>query len=446
MKNPIASFELNLTVRDTHFSGPSYGSSVPTNFIIFVYTPYYNIQFNDVTFTNIYFSDLLALLIKSNYEKFPLAALVLQVYETRFLDSFGNRTGGLLEITKCYFDSNHRGISIYLPNENHTVIITNSTFIDNQSKGDGGAIFASTSKAFRGGNIFVYNCYFEHNQAGIIPFDMGLPNCRNRRVLSTILILDCFYTGDHIFTIKTCVKINATSSSDCFVKTSHLELSGNGGAINVENSNLHVINSTFWNDTAEEHGGAIASTLSAIYIKHSYFHGPFEHPSHFEGSVLASGGTMVLEDSYFYVYHASDISIIIHVMPNIENSAKLSNVQIICPINAMVNYFNSTTSYLTDLTHTKSEYQEMEIGWYGCHSCGRNQYSLSKGYLNLSNELNNLGLLTTTVNSIRCYNCPFGGKCNLHHKGLISQPNYWGLAIDDQVEFYVCPHSYCCSR
>ena len=55
-----------------------------------------------------------------------------------------------------------------------------------------------------------------------------------------------------------------------------------------------------------------------------------------------------------------------------------------------------------------------------------------KGYLNLSNEPNHLGLLTTTVNSVHCYDCPFGGKCNHHHDGLISQPNYWGLAIDDR--------------
>ena len=442
----LASFELNLTVTDTHFSGPSHGSSVPTNFIVLLYTPLYNIQFYNVTFIKIYFSDLLALLIASNYEKFPLAAFVLQVHETTSLDSPGNRTRGSLKITKCYFVSNHRGISLYLPNENHTVIITNSTFIDNQSDGDGGAISATSTKPFRGGNIFVDNCYFEHNQAGIIPFDMGLPNCRNRRVLSTIIVLDCSFTGDHIFTIQTCVDTNGTSGNDCFVKTSHLELSGNGGAIHIRNSNLYVTNSSFWNDTAEQQGGAITSTFSSIYIKDSHFHGPFVHPSHFEGSVLASRGTMVLEDSYFYVHYASDINIILHAMSSIENSAKLSNIQLFCPINSMINYFNSTTSYLTDLTHTKSEYYEMEIGWYGCHPCGWNQYSLSKGYLSLSNEPNHLGLLTTKVNSIHCYDCPFGGKCNHHHKGLISQPNYWGLAVNDQVEFYICPHSYCCSK
>ena len=441
----LASFELNLTVRDTYFSGPSNGSSVPTNFIVFLYTPHYNVQFYNVTFTNIYFSDLLALLIASHYEKFPLAALVLKVYETRSLDSFGNKIRGSLEITECYFVYNHRGISLYLPNENHTVIITNSTFIDNQSEGDGGAIFVTSSKPFRGGNIYVDNCYFGHNQAGVIPFDMGLPNCRKRRVLSTILILDCFFTGDHIFTIQTCVYTNGTSTSDCFVKTSHLQLSGNGGAINIEKSNLYITNSTFWNNTAEEQGGAIISIFSAIYIRDSHFHGSFVHPSPFESSILTSHGTLVLEGSYFYVHHASDINIILHAMPNIENSAKMSNIQIFCPINSIVNYFNSSSSYLIGLTQIKSEYYEMEIGWYGCRPCGQNQYSLSKGLLNLSKEPNHFGLLTTTVNSVRCYDCPFGGKC-YHHKGLISQPNYWGLAIEDQVEFYICPNSYCCSK
>ena len=175
-----------------------------------------------------------SLLIASNYENFPLAAFVLQVYETTSLDYLGYRTKGSLKITKCYFVSNHRGLSLYLPNKNHTAIITNSTFIDNQSDGDGGAISATSSKPFLGGNILIDNCYFEHNQAGIIPFDIRLPNCRNRQVLSTNLILDCFFTGDHIFTIQTCVHTNGTGNNDCSVKTSHLELSGNGGAINIE--------------------------------------------------------------------------------------------------------------------------------------------------------------------------------------------------------------------
>ena len=132
-------------------------------------------------------------------------------------------------------------------------------------------------------------------------------------------------------------------------------------------------------------------------------------------------------------------------MSAIKSSANLSNFQLFCPRNSMANYFNSSSKYLSGQFHINSEYFEMEIGWYGCYPCKNNQYSLSKGYLILTKEPNNFGFPTMRINSVHCHDCPFGGKCH-NRKGLVSQPNYWGLVTDDKVNFYICPKSYCCSN
>ena len=301
----IASFELKLTVQNTLFSAPLYGSQVPTSFIVYTYSQYYRIQLTSVTFMNVHMSDLLALTVARIQENVPIAAFVLRVHETGYSVPCENETVGTLEIITSNFTSNHRAISILLPNKKNVVIILKSQFINNKVEGHGGAVLI-TSEVNLGGNVFISDCHFKENQAGPLTRDVQSTTCRNRQLLSDTKILDCFYTGDHLFTIQTCIDVTGNNKSDCVLKTFQLQLSGSGGAIYTKNINLDVTNSTFYNNSAEEQGSAIASTgiISAMYVKGSHLYGPFQKPSNFDGSILVSFGTLVLEDSSFYVVYA----------------------------------------------------------------------------------------------------------------------------------------------
>ena len=79
-----------------------------------------------------------------------------------------------------------------------------------------------------------------------------------------------------------------------------------------------ITNTTFWNDTAKRHGGAIFSLRSSIKIKGCNFHGPFVDPGNFEGSLITSHGIMILENSSFYVYYAFMLSFLFHIMHDIK--------------------------------------------------------------------------------------------------------------------------------
>ena len=162
----IISCELDLTVTNAIFSGSSTSATVPINFALFLYTPYYNIQFQNVTFTNIYFSALLVLLFLNRH--YALAAFMLHLHELEELDSYNSSLPrGKVEFSDCVFFHNHRAISLYLPNKNHSVYIVNSSFIDNQSNGDGGAIYVTSLEEYNGGNVIIQDCEFSNNAAGV---------------------------------------------------------------------------------------------------------------------------------------------------------------------------------------------------------------------------------------------------------------------------------------
>ncbi len=433
-------FELNLTMTNSHVTGEQTDSRVPSDFALTMYSSAFRIYFQNTTFERIYFPDLLALVLMQKYMK--SAAFTLQVTDKSRSDTLPLE--GNITFDDCAFLSNHRALYLSFSGGQNLFHMRNCEFAGNQADGEGGALFIEAKRTVPFQRVIIENCSFSNNEAGVLPFTTEVPDCGNRRLLSTVSVLECLYTGHSIFFVKLCVYSEATSAR-CTERTTHLDLSGHGGAIYVKNMHLDVISSSFWNNSATKQGGAISSWDSKLHLTQCMFHGPFARPRGQSGAQLGSHGTITLEGCEFFVYYASLSSVVDHSMFDIIGSGQLKTIFVLCPENSFIRYFNSSRSFLNEISGNSTQYYEVETFRYSCFPCQQKEYSLNRGYFNLTTHLDGNGLQVASINEARCLACPFGGKCD-NSTGITSQPNYWGLVTDGEVSFYLCPAFYCCAQ
>jgi filamentous hemagglutinin family protein len=146
-----------------------------------------------------------------------------------------------------------------LVNQGSTLNLANSTFSNNSTSGNGGAISSS-------GRINITNSTFSNNSAGFggAISSSGRINITN----STFSNNSASINGGAISNVVPLSTFNITNST-----FSNNSASGNGGAIsNVVLSTFNITNSTFSNNSASFNGGAISNSNSGrINITNSTF-------------------------------------------------------------------------------------------------------------------------------------------------------------------------------
>lgn len=199
-----------------------------------------------------------------------------------------------LIIDNCLFDNNYanKGADIYLESDVYNTTISNSRFINSHSGSDGGSIcssdgsedgsiifnncsFINTSSGGDGGALYIgsetnildfNNCSFINTSAsggGAIWYDDGTISNINNCTFINCTALN--YDGGAI--LNDGINVNVTVRSSKFINCT---ASRQGGAISHTPYGYHyftVINSTFYNNTAEEAGAIYISDedLGRIY-------------------------------------------------------------------------------------------------------------------------------------------------------------------------------------
>lgn len=199
-----------------------------------------------------------------------------------------------LIINNCLFNNNYandEGSDIYLESDVYNTTISNSKFINSHSESDGGSIyygstedgsmifnncsFINTSSGDDGGAVFINsetiildfnNCSFINTSAsggGAIWYDDGTASNVNNCTFINCTALT--YDGGAI--LNDGINVNVTVRSSRFINCT---ASRQGGAISHTPYGYHyftVINSTFYNNTAEEAGAIYISDedLGRIY-------------------------------------------------------------------------------------------------------------------------------------------------------------------------------------
>lgn len=431
----ITSFDLSFTAWSSVFHGNPAGISLPTCVTIYLFSSCYTMDLQNVTVSHLKYKDLITPLVLARY--YYLAALSISTFEVGYNSSHDICSGfGTIEIFNSSFISNHRALSVGLSSRNDSALVRKSVFVDNESDGDGAGIFIRSPEGSNG-SVTIQDCRFQNNRAGVIPFKHTQPNCtQNKRIVSDLQIRNCKTTSEHILMLEVCV-FHDVASDECEVKTAHLDVSGSGGAIYARSGHLSVLDSFFWNNSAENEGGAIVSTNSSFLVANSEFHGPFSDPGDSMAVAIFSTGTLDADNITFYVHHGFLKNLFVHDNYKLENSAKLSNIILQCPQSSFVKHLNSSRNlFRNDDQDSAGHRHVMELVRFGCKPCKETQYSLESGHYNLSTHL--------SLKEIQCFECPYGGWCNTA-EGVLSEPNFWGQATNGQVEFYVCPSGYCCS-
>jgi hypothetical protein len=194
----------------------------------------------------------------------------------------------------------------------------------NSTNNQGGAV-----QLIGPGNFYFNNCTFKKNN-GVNRAHGGAINCVN----CSLIVNDCGFLRNSV------------------------EINGIGGAIRVKNGQLKIKNSYFFRNAASSSGSDVNSLTSVVNIKNCSFVG--SNQPNLWGVSLSSGKT-IIENSYFYSFDRSNISIAG------DTSVVLKN-----------NYFTrygSTTSLINDAINSKKSNLE-----YNTFFCTGDQMKLSLFY------------------------------------------------------------------
>ena len=308
-----------------------------------------------------------------------------------------------IKIINSTFYNNDRAISVkYTPQRYRpSLIISGSTFQNNSAMLDGGAIHVSGLSYMR-----IVASKFVENSAG-----------EDEQVIYTNknVDFDMFKTFKFIilhYAIKECT-FQMWYEDDTETAFVSRELTGEGGAIYVDNTFCETHDSEFYDNFASKYGGSIFGTISShVGVFTSKVYNTKDRDS-FDGTILKTYGTLMLIDSSFYITQASQkqASTINHFTEETQATVWVSNITIQCPENAQLYSFNVTGDWFSDTTQ-ESDVIACKKLRYSCIPCPSGSYSLRSGYISVPDMSTNVSKVTslnisfeyTSVKEVLCIN------------------------------------------
>ena len=210
---------------------------------------------------------------------------------------------------------------------------------------------------------------------------------------------------------------------------------GNGGAINCRGFEVHLIQTLFFDNSADQFGGTIFDRDCLIRINDAKF-----VQSDVNASIPLQGQIAYTSGIYFL----NNVTIEIKFVPakNVDNSyvwftgygtlgrsvAIPRSVSLKCPVGYDIEI---RADKLIDSAINGSKLL------FRCLPCEQDFYSLSFSFGKI------ISSTARHIQHVKCRRCPYGGVC---YNGIKAKPNFWGYKSGDagqqKGQFLPCPTGY----
>ena len=317
--------------------------------------------------------------------------------EEMLIDYFQNTNNTYNEynfiISNTTFKNNTRSFSVvydpkvYRP----SLLLYQNQFLDNRAVTDGGAVYISGLS-----EVKIFECDFARNSAGanvqppIIATNTNLSLAKSFH----FIVLEYSIIGDR-FQVKYEME-DSSFISGYEVNIGSRELSGEGGAIHVNNSYCEISDTRFRDNFAYKYGGTIYGTRSAhVAMDNCLVNNTEDHES-MDGTVLKTYGTLIMINISVTVSQAPDnfASAINHFTDLDQATVWVSNITLRCPKNSKLYIFNVSGDMFSDEDETENSLGYKKLT-YTCSPCPSGDYSLRSGYVFIP--------IVATITSKVCY-------------------------------------------
>ena len=303
--------------------------------------------------------------------------------EEMLIDYFQNTNDSYNEynfiISNTTFKNNTRSFSVVYDPKMYrpSLLLHQDEFLDNRAVTDGGAVHLSGLS-----KIEISECDFERNSAGANVQPPVVATNTNLSLVKSFhfIVLEYSIIGDR-FQVKYEME-DSDFISGYEVNVGSRELSGEGGAIYVDNSYCEISDTTFRDNFAYKYGGTVYGTRSAHVAKYNCLVNNREDHDSMDGTVLKTYGTLIMINNSFTVGHARDnfASTINHYTDLDQATVWVSNITLSCPKNSRLYMFNVSGDMFSDEDETENSlgYKKLK---YTCSPCSSGNYSLRSGNL-----------------------------------------------------------------
>lgn len=352
-----------------------------------------------------------------------------------------------LNIQGCYFRHFHEGISLTLKSSFYNIHINSSYFTDIKGQVIIAKFMEDTNT--KNSTFLITNSTFLENR-GFFSSSLhlvGTSSNSQKQLDITAHIDQCLFLNNEglalfgtIYANRVFLEISNAYFENNVAGEQHGTVQGFGGAIYVEtDTTVHVVNSTFNNNTSTGFGGAVFSRGSFSCINCTFFGARSNVFRPLLGDILYATSELTLTNTTWRST-AMDANkykpLIWHPGSPTVESWKISvngYFDVICPAGHNISE-SGVVRNITDLTTRLT---------LSCKPCPRSKYSLTSGSLSV---VQNNGMITKHVKKVAsCYNCKYGGVCR--YGSIRPQANYYGFKTSDEsgeVFFMSCPTGYCC--
>ena len=235
-----------------------------------------------------------------------------------------------------------------------------------------------------------------------------------------------------------------------------IALVGKGGAVRIHRGQIKFTGCTFINNTASLLGGAIfVAKNGTIQLNNCSFMNSDIGVHSMQGDMIYSSGNVTVINSTFTTRTAMDhISILRH--SGDPWSINVKSLWFECPVGYRLVMVNATSHRVVAMVGLVRSHKLDQLYYY-CQTCGNNQYSTNKGFVNFTVTTTDDHFYTLMINGsqpfdshpvdykfgdITCRQCPYGGDCEGDIKAVA---NFWGYSYNEHIYFQHCPPDYCCT-
>ncbi len=487
--NPIYLFSMtNLEAwfQTTDFEGPVHGSAILGGLSLQSFS-YPQVVVEKCSFAKIRYDDV-ARAHMSAAATLPAALSIelMSLGQKPYSISPRPASGFHLTLSNLTFQNNFRAVVLSGGNgwemlSHHIHIqIENSLFMNNQMSNSGAAVLINSPRLY----VHIIGCEFQDNKAGVNPFAVKLKYVAEpvmKTSISAFVVLGCNFSSENILHFR----LYLWSKWEPNITTTTVsKIEGNGGAIAVlDATHIVVRSSQFVNNSANNFGAALylvhpgyAQVVDTLFLS-----GDVPHLLKAGLLLFSSSKNLILQNLNFTVKKVvrNAISIVTQHRASrkpgaAEKTLQLLGVAVSCPENSRLLLQNTSAlpniyRYL-GLKPLPTQFLDFVELSYICSPCSAGHYSLKSGFYShhtesvtvrrkksLDNGINKLSGFRPPpppppmpvkrkhlfqYTDVTCNICPYGGSCN---GGIQAKANYWGVYVDNTVEFYYCPPGYCCS-
>lgn len=238
---------------------------------------------------------------------------------------------------------------------------------------------------------------------------------------------------------------NVTIAHSLFENNSAINqnLMANGGAIFAYKSDLQLVSTNFTDNFASYTGNALYATECSYVSLTS---------TQFENVRVTENASPQNLMAYISTVEQPSVQPTVKLIGNSfmlrgirEKNVLFANGRIYYRNNSMTCPDGQNQKHSTKLADYIPKYYDcVQIGAW-CEACPPGKYRLSSKEALVSSDFESeFDVEKKKKSNQSCKACPKDAVCEYGH--IEAKPNYWGLAVNGNVEMFLCPRGYCCNH